>query len=63
VLQTYDVETLRGWLVWEGVVTRKQALELKKNDAIALIYYFLHKPPQRNVKRHTVRKRISPKSA
>lgn len=63
VLQTYDVETLRGWLVFEDILSRAEAKLLNQEQAATLIHLYLKsKTPKRKVKTNLVKKR-SPKSA
>lgn len=61
VLNTYDVETLRGWLIFEGLVSKSAAGKLSKEAAAAKIHdYLVHKEPKFKIKVGKVGKRQSP---
>jgi len=61
VLDTYDLPTLRGWLLFEGVVPQSKAAKLDKEAAALLIHdYLAHKQPKRAIRVGEVGKRQSP---
>lgn len=61
VLQTYTAEQLRGWLVFEGVKSAKQAKALSKAQAVDAIHEYLsQKTPERRMNIAYVDKRQGP---
>jgi len=63
VLQSYDLDTLRGWLLFEGVAPKRIVDKLTKDQAAVLIHAYLSKPAKRAVKTVQVSKRqASPKA-
>lgn len=50
VLRSYDAETLRGWLRFEGVLGAAQVAELSKRQLVDTIHAYLQKKPKIRVK-------------
>lgn len=60
-LRTYNLDQLRGWLMFEGVKTKKGAERLSKKQAVDVIHNYLkNKEPKYNMRIATVNKRQSP---
>ena len=61
VLESYDTATLRGWLVFEGVASQREAAKLSKEEAAARIHDYLQsKQPKHAIKVARVQQRQAP---